>query len=271
MVIRALMLAGLILVLAACGGGDNSMSQESPQGDAALVQWIHDPYHVVFRVETVGGDNAQAFFRLNEVPLCTIYGDGRVVWTEESSGRSTPRVLFDYLTDDKIIEFALFLTVEGRFLTYTEEYPHQIPSSSVPVYEKMTLAINDFTHITDAFSNWPTGYFDSIITYCRTIGVTPRRFEPEGAWLSAQPVTYNPNLPSIIWDAAAAGFSFREVASTQEKRWIEGNLVTILWRALYDNSYDVQFDESGTVFQIALQVPGVTKDAPPAPAEEPQS
>jgi hypothetical protein len=265
---RALILIGLIFTLAGCGQGNNdAAATPDVQSVVGLVNWNHDPYQVVFRAETVGGDNTDALYRLNDVPACTIYGDGRVVWTEQSMSGGVPTVLFDVLTEERVTSFALYLSVELRFLTYTEEYPNEIPGSSDPVYEKMTLAINDVTHVTDAFSTWPDQYYDIVLEACQKLAITPRKFEPDAGWLSAQMVTYNASVPSIIWDAAAAGFSFNEVSATQEKRWMEGNLVKILWRAMYDNSFDIQFDENGIVYQIALQVPGVTRDAPPAPAQ----
>lgn len=262
---RWLMLMGLALSLAACGGGDGG-------GDAGtnpdyLVNWVRDPYTAVFRAEVVGGQSSDTeFIRLNDVPPCTIYGDGRVVWTEESPTGGVPKVLFDFLSDEQITTFILGLTVEGRFLTYNEEYLNQLPSTDTPVYEKMTVAVNDVTHVSDAFAAWPEDYYEKFLTQCRQLGKTPRIFEPEGAWLSAQTIEYNPTLPSIFWEAEAAGLSLNQVFASGEKRWIEGQNVRILWKALRDNGLNTQITEGNLDYMILLQVPGVTVEAPPAPA-----
>jgi hypothetical protein len=187
---------------------------------------------------------------------------------EELPGSSVTRVLFDYLSDTVLTDFIWRITIEDRFLTYPEEFPNQLPSSDQPVYEKVTLAINDITHVTDTFADWPIDYYNKLLTDCRTLAQTPRLFEPEGAWLSAVKVEYNQLLPSIFWDPTAAGINFWDLASLQEKRWVEGSLVKALWRTIRDNMLDVQFEqEIEGVYQIALQVPGVTRDAPPAPAQ----
>lgn len=261
---RWLMLMSLALVLAACGGGDGGGGDPNSEH---LVNWVRDPYSVIFRAEVVGGQsNENDYYRLNEVPPCTIYGDGRVVWTEERPTGGVPSVLFDFLTEEQISSFVLGLTVEGRFLTYTEEFPNQIPTSETPVYEKMTLFINDVTHVTDEFAEWPDRYYEQFLTQCRKLGATPRIFEPDGAWISAQTIEYDGTLASIYWEPEAAGLIINQIFASGEKRWIEGQIVRVLWKALHDNGLNTQFTEGDLTYNILLQVPGVTLDAPPAPA-----
>ncbi|MCU0513264.1 MAG: hypothetical protein MUE40_11925 [Anaerolineae bacterium] len=254
----------LIILLAACG----SAPADAPAGadsSSAIIQWNRDPYQVVFRAETVGGENGDSPAALNEVPPCTIYGDGRIVYTVPSPAGGVPRVLFDLLDDNQIISFGLYLTIDLQLLAYGEGFSAQVPASTMPVYERLTLAVNGVNHITDAFAEWPTGYYDIILRACQSIPRTPRQFEPDGAWLSVARATYDQNVPTILWDATAADFSFGALAGLEEKRWIEGGIIRILWNALYQNGLNTQFEENGFVYQLALQVPGVTRDAPSAP------
>lgn len=262
---QLLVLLSLLFLLAAC---QNTPSDITVGGqDQPVIQWNRDPYQVVFRAEVVGGDNTDALYRLNDVPPCTVYGDGRIVWLQESSGTGITQVLFDYLSDDLLMDFIWTIAIEGKIYDYGEGFSLEIPSSEVPVYERLTVEVNDRRHVTDAFAEWPDRYYTDILEHCRTIAPTPRVFEPDAAWLSVQAVEYDASIPSVIWEADASGLSMNEISGSQEKRWIEGNNVRVLWRVLRENSPDIQFNENENYYQLALQVPGVTLDAPPAPAQ----
>lgn len=260
---RYRVMTGIILILmsllAACQPGvDVTPSEEE------LVQWNKDPYSVVFRAEIVGGDNADAFYLLNEVPGCTIYGDGRVVWAADGSG---PRnILFDFVSPEDMSSFIVELGITRKFYEYEEGFPLQLPSTSKPIYERLTLENNGIKYVSDSFSVWPYDYYNQSLQLCVAQAKTPRTFEPDGAWISAQEMAYDARIPSLFWDEQAASLSFFSLAATQERRWLEGSLVKILWNALKENGFDVQFGEAEKYYRIALQVPGVTRDAPPAPA-----
>jgi hypothetical protein len=255
----------LISLLAACQPGVTVTPS-----DEDVVQWNKDPYAVLFRAEIIGGDTADAFYMLNDIPACTIYGDGRVVWVVEDSG-GPRQVLFDYMPQPDIANFVVELGIRRKFYDFKEGYPLLIPSSTKPVYERLTLENNGVKYASDSFSEWPFDYYNQSLQLCIAQAKTPRTFEPDGAWISAQQTEYDARTPSIFWDSEAAGLSFLNLASTKERRWLEGSLVKILWHALQDNGMSVQFGEADNYYQIALQIPGVTRDAPPAPSTQPAS
>jgi hypothetical protein len=251
----------LISLLAACQPG-----VEVTTAPEQVVQWNKDPYAVVFRAEIIGGDNADAFFMLNDIPACTVYGDGRVVWVVEGSGNGTREVLFDFMSAEDMARFIVELGINRKFYDYKEGFPLQLPTASKPVYERLTLENNGVKYVSDSFSEWPYDYYNQSLQLCIQQAKTPRTFEPDGAWISAQEEPYDSRTPSLMWEPDAAGLSFFSLAGTQERRWLEGALVKILWQAIKDNGFDVQFGEADKYYRIALQVPGVTRDAPPAPA-----
>jgi hypothetical protein len=263
---QLVVLLSLLFVLAAC---QNTPAENPADGQTAaeIIQWNRDAYHIVFRAEIVGGEDADAIYRLNEVPPCTIYGDGRLVWLQGAGGTGLTQVLFDYLNDDLLTNFIWVMAIEGKIYDYGEGFPRELPSSQVPVYEKLTVEVNGRKHVTDGFAQWPDRYYTNILDRCQTTAQTPRIFEPKAGWLSVQAVPYNPNVPAVVWDATAAGLSMNDISGAQEKRWIEGNNVRALWRVLRENSPDIQFNENEVYYQIALQIPGVTIDSPPAPAQ----
>lgn len=251
----------LIGLLAACQPGE--AVTPAPED---VVQWNKDPYAVVFRAEIVGGDNADSFYMLNDIPACTIYGDGRVVWVVDGGG--TREVLFDFMSPEAVANFIVELGITRKFYEYKEGFPLQLPSASMPVYERLTLENNGVKYVSDSYSNWPYDYYNQTLQLCIEQATTPRTFEPDGAWISAQETPYDSRLPSLFWEADIAGLSFLTLAGTQERRWLEGTLVKILWQAIKENGLEVQFGEGEKYYRIALQIPGVTRDAPPAPAAE---
>lgn len=263
---RNRVMTGLVLVLmsflAACQPNAAPVDLTPPNED--IVQWNKDAYAVVFRAEIVNGDNSDDFALLNDIPACTIYGDGRVVWTVDNS--STRQVLFDYISTADLANFIVELGIQRKFYSFKEGYPLLLPSSTKPVFERLTLENNDVKYVSDSFSSWPFDYYNETLQLCIAQAKTPRLFEPDSVWLSAQQADYDSRLPSVPWEAAAAGLSFQTLASTKERRWQEGNLVKILWKVLQDNGSMVQFQENENYYRIALQIPGVTRDAPPAPA-----
>jgi len=269
-----------VFILVACGGGDTSTNT----GDSgvpddfndSVVQWDRDPLSVVFRADVVGGDDRDSIWRKNDVPLCTIYGDNRVVYASEIEGSSSFNVIWDTLTDQQISEFIGDLVVNKRIFTYDEGFTREVPSETMPVYERLVLNVNDSNHVTDSFADWvdnsagdiELAYFEGILNDCRNLATSPKLFEPTGAWLSVETTELDNNQPAILWEAEAAGLSFNEIIGNEAPVWIEGANVLILWEQLYNTAFSLQIAEGeDSYYLFALQVPGVTVDSPPAPSQ----
>lgn len=265
------MASGLILifVLSACqiiGGDDGGDSG----GNAAnttpiLIDWDRSPDAIVFRAEITGGDDSDAFYRRNEVPLCTIYGDNRVVWninTEEGT-----QILFDRLNDRQIQAFVESLTLQFEIYTYEAGIDYELPTSTTPVYEQITLAVNDITHVTDSFSEWRDNLFQEVVDTCQSVSQSPIVFEPDSGWISVTEVPYDLGAPLVSWDAAGSGLNLAELATSGERLWIGDNerLLRVLWRLIRTSPPNLQFSQSEGVYQLALEVPNVHPTAPPAP------
>lgn len=265
------MISSMIMVLVGCqalggspqGSGDGNNS--NPITQSGVVRWDRDPLAVVFRADIVGGDDQDALYRLNEVPLCTLYGDGRLVYTLESSDGILPQVIFDFLTDQEIINFVTGLTVESRLFTFEAGEGLEVPSSSEPVVETITLNVNDVEHTVDAFSDWPEEYFNDVIESCQAQANEPAVFEPTAGWIRVESIEYRTDTPSVFWEAGAGGLDFSTIVNAEETRWIEGENVAIIWNQIRNNGLDMQFTDDLGTYQVALQIPGVTRDAPATP------
>ncbi len=138
----------LVLLLASCqvfGGGEESSTGNNAAAASGSIQWERDPLEVVFRADIVGGEDQDSFFRKNNVPDCTVYGDNRVVWDNEAL-RGEAQILWDRVSDAVIRNFIGELTVNYRIFTYDAQADLEPPSSVAPVVEVITLRVNDMVH-----------------------------------------------------------------------------------------------------------------------------
>ena len=60
------------------------------------------------------------------------------------------------------------------------------------------------------------------------------------------------------------GVSLASVAAGAPQ-WISGSAASALWNTLHSLPSNLIFEEGDSYYQVALQVPGITRDAPPAP------
>jgi hypothetical protein len=277
----AVLLLVAVLFSAACQPGSdtpvNNADSSAVIGEVTrpelveAIQWERGANTILFRAQVAGGETGSAFYTRNDIPYCTIYGDNRVVWTTTTNS-TDDGVVYDLVSDEAIRIFVDWLMNEKKIYDYqtgvdllptpeggTEGTPVQ------PVYEQLTLFVNGTLHQTDSFGGWDFAYFREVIDACRTISLTPIQFAPDGMWVSAQKIDYNPDRAGILWDSTATSLRLSEVASSGERRWITGANVPLLWEALRRGGPDVQFTDGSETFLVAAEVPNVTRLSPPAP------
>lgn len=257
---KSLFVIFLMVSLTACGNNGNAPTVIS---DGAVIQWDRNPNSIVFRSDVTGGSRDE-FLTRSEIAPCTIYGDNRVVWTNELGPFNT-QVLEDRLTDEQIRNFVSFLQINKQFFQYTAKADQLPANSAQPAVETLTLSVNGVTHKTDAFGGWTLDYYDEVTRVCREISLAPVLYAPQGGWLSAKTVPYDPQFPSVFWDANANGLSLSEVAAGGQAKWITGRTVQVIWNLLRQSPATVQLAENNQQYQAALQIPNVTRDSPAAP------
>lgn len=263
--LRAISLLVLMLLVGACsdGGGDSGGGDSTDAGAPSVIRWPRTADHIVFRADVVGGADFDSFLRLGEVPLCTIYGDGRVVWVVDTA-QGEQQTVFNIVTPEDIELFVSDVAI--TFDIYGQSAAADLVISEVtPVVEQLQIHVNEESHVTDIFADWDTEYFEEVIARCIETGDQPTIFEPSGAWLNVQATEFNDSSPLQRWDADITGVNLAEIASEGELVWVEGRLLDILWDLVERNPPDMQLDQDGQIFNIALQVPNITRDAPPAP------
>lgn len=259
-----------MILLAGCGGGGQNVNLGG--GDAApgragdgTVNWVDDADHVVFRIDVVGGD--EDFESKNDVPLCTIYGNNRIVWQGSSQPGSTV-VLFSFLEPNTVRDYILTLFTEQGLNEYESLADTQPPGEVRPVYEQIEVNVNGNNYVTDAFANWPPDLFLEVLESCRNLSSQPVLFEPAGGWLSATYAEYDPEATVIQWNAAATGIDLVELAELGAELWLDNDVLPFLWNAMTNSPRNRIFQQGDTYFYVGFQVPNVHRDAPPAPTTE---
>jgi hypothetical protein len=258
--IRLLCLLPVLVIVAACGRAPQQQSGTPlPEG---LILWDRSPSSIVFRADVIGGP--EDISRLSEIPLCTIYGDNRIVWVNELDAFHV-EVLYDTVRDSAISDFVSYLTVQERIYTFQALADLQESGEIAPVVESVTLNVNGQPHTADAFSGWDSDWFSRVVRSCQRIGQAPILYEPSGGWVTVQRSEYNMQAPNVNWDATGSSLSFAEIADSSQPRWIDGTDVVTLWNSLHSLPSSLRFLQDDLYYRVGLQLPGITRTSPPAP------
>lgn len=226
-----------------------------------LVTWSRDPNFVLFRAEISGGEDP--FQGRNTVPDCTIFGDNRIVWTTDNGDGNA---LEDRLSDQSISTFIQYLAVNERIYTFTEKLPDLAEQyDTVPVVERVLIAVNDITHTADGLGGMESGWYDRVLTACQSLGVAPVLIAPQSGWLTTQEVPYAMEPPLVVWNSTLTGISLGNYTS-DTPGWVTGAGVAELWQRIHALPFNSLYQDGERYFHVALQVPGVTRASPPAPA-----
>jgi hypothetical protein len=228
------------------------------------IDWDRNPNTVVFRADVTGG-SVDPFVSRNDMPYCTVYGDNHIVWINELGPFET-QVLEDRVSDEKMRDFIYYVGIEKNIYQYDQRQDNQPASSNSPVVETLSLNVNGVLHETDPFSGWDFDYYSSLLKACKDISEAPVLFEPAAAYVSARTAIYDPTSPSIFWDPQANGLSLAELAASGERRWITDRNVRVLWQIIRTSPPSIIFNENELQYQVALEIPNITRNAPAAPS-----
>ena len=252
------------LVLAGCNSGKSSSNQNATSGGQfGPFDWSRDPNTILVRLDSQAL-RADPAFLLNSIPPCTVWGDGRVVWST-TDGNGSEDIL-EARADDAAIRSFLEDIISRGFYTWEDELAP--PSTTNAVVESLTVALYNEVRTIRRFTYWPQNGYAKILENCRQLSDKPVRVLPQAGWISAYPVPRDTQAPNWLWPPDAP-FTLEELAEKGESRWLEGPLATEVWRSARQIRGDIQVVErSGNAFQVAIVVPGYSRDAAAPPATE---
>jgi len=251
------------LALAACGDDSPAADDTTESGsNMGLFDWERDAETIVARLDTLP-DQEKAAFITNSIPPCTLWGDGRVVWTTNDD--SGAEVVLEARIDEVAMRGFLEDIINRGFYDWEDE---MIPPSTIdPVIESITVSLYDEVRTIRRYSNWPQNSFERVLENCRALSDQPVLVQPAAGWISAYPVPRDTMAPSWPWPANAP-FSLRELTENGESRWLEGSLATEVWLSARQNRGDIQvIERNDAAYEVAIAVPGYSRDAAPPPED----
>ncbi len=254
-----------VWTLAACGGAPTQVGDSAVDTLGSVLDWDRSPTAVIVRLET-RGNSGDPTIDLNQIPFCTLFGDGRVVWTDPFA--DPEQVLEDRIGDETFRNFLQYVIGTG-FYSWTSDTGFQPPTSPAgigPIVETITLTLYGETRTLDAFSNWPPDAFSRILERCRTLSSTPVLYQPQGVWVSAVVSQTLDDIPSLPWEAWAEAYPDFDLAAIPvgSPRWVTGDLARVVWRIAREGRMQVMYNN--VAYQLVVQDPTIQPNAPPAPA-----
>ncbi len=254
-----LMILLAVVILGAC-------QPDAPAASTPLDQlWSPDENAVVFRADITGGSLPE-LARMSETTPCTVYGDGQVVWVNELDAFNT-EVLFDFVPPERIQQFINYVAFDENFYAQEARATEPPEGEIAPVIETIMMDVGGQRHSADNYGDWDRGFFDRVVAACKSISGTPIRFEPTEAWLTVREVAMISDAPYVYWNPDDhQGVSLAALADNPiQPQWVTGQAVTEIWQLLHSLPYTTLYAEENRVFQIGLQVPGITRDSPARP------
>ncbi|MHB8624743.1 MAG: hypothetical protein ACYDBJ_18795 [Aggregatilineales bacterium] len=259
------------LLLSACNN-TNGATPGVPAGgtlDSASpppIGWDTSPNAVIFRLDrTLNGEpvvNAH-----NRLPLCTLFGNGHLVWVNPTPPNGE-QILEAQLDTPTIQSFADFAIRQQHFYSIPDYAANELPPSGQYTTESISLNLNNTAHTIRNYSHWPGNEFQNMLDKCGHLTQQPVLYVPTGAWLEVYPVSGPDPDPPILWTSAVP-FRLADVASSGKPLWLSGDLLGTLWRQIHRSLGAVQWIENNKAYQIALEVPNISRDAPLAPQVTP--
>lgn len=255
------------LLVSGCRGG-----QETPQTDDGdidyyngAITWSNDPSHIIFQADIVSplivDEEEPAPLSVPIFPLCTIYGDGRVVWTVQADDPLNS-VLVGPVDEQRIRVFVNLLVLEDIYNQM------QLGDLQVPIprnIETLRLNVNDLEHTADLYGGLTDSYYYEVVERCKNISPRPQIYRPDALWLHVQEQPYDPNMPSILWEAQVTGVDLATIADSGQPSWIEGRVVHLLWAYQLRANHQLQYAQGERNFVVTLDIPNVTRPFNPAP------
>ena len=261
---RRLRLLLVLLLVAAALAACRQPSPTPQNGDnpLGLFGWDTDPGALIVRLDayTPAASPAET---LNHVPPCTVWGDGRVVWTSpaELIGHDVLEARIDEDTLRGFIE-----SIIGRGF-YTWEDEPLVSLDQTPILQSITVSLYGDVRTVRRAENWPQNSFERILDECRRLSPTPVLVMPSAGWVSAYPITLDISRPSWPWPRNAP-FSLRELAESGQARWLEGELAAEIWQSARETNGATQGEERGAAYTVAIVVPGYSREGPVATSDE---
>jgi hypothetical protein len=202
-------------------------------------------------------------FTLNYIPHTRVYGDGRIIWVTDLEG---PRTVMQGKLDEERMT-SLLWGIKGKgFFEWKAMYSPLFPLDNPP-FDVLKFNLRSLSHQVRVSGNPPDGFYTLLSEMRNGAGAQDRSvYVPEKGFLTVHSpsTTFSDSLP--IWQADELGFS---LAAVENGKYINGAALEFVWTQINRYPYyPVYIQDGAQVYQVYLQIPGVSMTEPPAERPE---
>jgi hypothetical protein len=245
-----------LIALALAAFACSAVSTATP---TPAITWDTSPDKVIVRLTFCCGLVPESF-ALNYLPDAQVWGDGRILWAQTSNSGER-RVLEARLTESEMKALFQRMMDDGFFGwqdNYADYTVTDMPSKCLSV--ELT---GKSKSVCEYYKGAPQAFHDLYAHIASGAGAAGADFVPEKAFLTAAPRTFSgPVQPDLHWPVDSLGFSLSEAVGG---KWVEGEAAELAWRVVNKNQWGHVVQDGDTYYQLVVQVPGVSQNAPPAP------
>ncbi len=254
-----LILLFVAIWLNACGSGDSNNTNEQQQ---RLFEWDHSSDFVLFQVDVID-ENLPEPIIANTIPLCTIYGDGRLVFTNPTADNEI-EVLESRLNDADIRSFIEQVIGRG-FYSWEDDV---FNNSDLNRIESISLNLYAQPRTVERYGDWPNNSFEILLEDCRNLSPQRALVIPfNGGWLRAYPLeSYDRTGEYLEWPRRIP-FTLEDVANSGSPQWVsDPTIAAYLWNIILTQR-PIPIVIRDQAFLITFQVPGISRTSPPPPTD----
>src|SRR5690606_8229792 len=155
-------------------------AQNPAENLTGVLEWERNPDTIILRIDE-RRDQEDPAVLANAVPPCTLWGDGRLVWTVSIENEN--QVLEARLSDEEVRRLLWDGIIQRGFYDWRSDFI--IPDGNNQTIQTITLNLYDEVFTVSRYGNWPVNGYHAILQSCLEVSSTPVLFIPTGGWLSA--------------------------------------------------------------------------------------
>ena len=220
--------------------------------------WDTAPTAVIIELTTSGGLVPMEYV-MNALPTARLWGDGRIIWVEHTSGGGR-RVLEGRLSTQEMTDLLAQISDAG-FFGWANYYR---PRVQVFDAGTTTLTVNLLSQTKSVSEYAGEGAPEKFHVLTRHIGsgagASGTEFAPTKGYLLAFPRGTAGGQAKYHWPESSLGYGLDQAVSGI---YVGGEGLEFAWKAVNENQF-VVIESGGTDYQIAVQIPGVSQTEPPA-------
>jgi len=234
-------------------------------GPRPAVAWDPDPAAVVLRATFCCGLVPMSVAQ-NYVPEVQIWGDGRIVWVNQSNGGAR-EVLTGTLTPDQM-KALLQAYVDAGFFGWDTNYgDYSITDGAT---QCVSVALTSRTHkVCEYYRGAPAKFHELYNTAAGGAGAPGAAFVPTQGYVTAYPQTFSQPPASdtyLNWPTDSFGLSPADVTGGA---WLEGEALAFAWRVVNDDIWQPLVRDGDQYYELVVLVPGLSTVTAPTPPPNP--